>query len=668
MIAEAPRLPLRADDLTRLRWAIEPAIDASGHRLAYVESGPDAASDRVTYGVRTVDVRRGTSSALDDAVRTRRPRWSAHGRLAVLAETGDAWQVALVDLDSGTLDVAGPVPGDVRSFAWSPDGGAIVCEVIVPPPGGASQVWLIDLAARQPRRLTPDGCGDSRGPAGRRTDGRSRWSRRTPAGSAVWLVDPASGRDAKRVTTARGAVRGLSWSPDGTTVAYLGQKSRSTLWSNDELWVVDVTDGAERRLGAGLDRSIGHVVRGDDERGTGAPGLAWTPTGDAVIAAFADGGTSAIASFPLHPGTDAEWQYLVVGGERAVLEFDVATATGAIAFTWSDPFTPGEVTVRSPDGAERRCSDLGRTITDASPIVGTERIVHVADDGARIDGWLTVPPSGRDPVPLVVQIHGGPHYPVGLRFSFDAQRWVGHGFALLRANPRGSQGYGADFAAGIHGDWGGRDFRDVMGLVDTVLAGGRFDPRRLAIVGESYGGYLTMWSITRTGRFAAAVSENGISDLVAAARHNPQFWSDELALPPGEQPDRVRERSPITAAADVTTPLLAVHAEHDTVSPIAQSEAMVAELARHGCVAELLVAARRGPPRQPLRASVRSRRQAAADRRVPRSTTSERGPPTRRSPTAARDRRWRDEDHRRRVLRRPQRGVAAHRRVDPLHQ
>lgn len=590
MIDEAWRHPLRADDLTRLRWAMEPAIDATGERLAYVESGPDAASDRVTYRVHTVDVRTGTSTALDDTVRTRRPRWSAQSGLAVLAETDAVWQVALADVDSGAVEVAGSVPGDARSFTWAADGSAIACEAIVSTPAGAvSQVWLIELSEREPRWLTPDGFGDSRHPVWS-PDGRTiALVGSHAAGSAVWVVDPASPDDARRVSTARGAIRSLSWSPDGRTIASLGQKSRSTAWSNDELWIIDVADGAEHRLGATLDRSIGHVVRGDDERGTGTPGLAWTPTGDAVIAAFADGGTSAIASFPVHAGRAAEWGHVVVGGERAVLEFDVATETGAIAFTWSDPFTPGEVSVRRPDGSERSYSDLGREISGASPISGTERVVHGAEDGIRVDGWLTVPPSGRDPVPLVVQIHGGPHYPVGWRFSFDAQRWAGRGIAVLRVNPRGSQGYGAAFAAGIHGDWGGRDYRDVCGLLDMVVADGRFDGRRVAIVGESYGGYLTMWSITRTDRFVAAVSENGISDLVAATRHNPQFWSEELALSPGEEADRVHQRSPISAAANVSTPLLAVHAGDDVVSPITQSETMVAELARHGRDAELLV-------------------------------------------------------------------------------
>ncbi len=231
---------------------------------------------------------------------------------------------------------------------------------------------------------------------------------------------------------------------------------------------------------------------------------------------------------------------------------------------------------------ERRLTASNDAWLGEVALAPTRRFRAAAADGTAIDGWLTghEPAPGEPPRPLILQVHGGPHYPIGERFSTDAQALAGQGYLVLTANPRGSQGYGAAFATVTRGAWGGLDHDDLMTLVDAVVASGAADPARLAIMGESYGGYMTMWSVGRTDQFRAAIAENGISNLtsIGSFGSGPAFWRSELGGDPWSILERALERSPISAVERIRTPLLLIHAELDGNCPIDQSEELFAAL------------------------------------------------------------------------------------------
>jgi dipeptidyl aminopeptidase/acylaminoacyl peptidase len=191
---------------------------------------------------------------------------------------------------------------------------------------------------------------------------------------------------------------------------------------------------------------------------------------------------------------------------------------------------------------------------------------------------------------LVLQVHGGPHYPVGERFSFDAQRLAAQGLALLRANPRGSQGYGQAFADGILGDWGGRDLLDLLELVEQAVRTADLDTERVAIIGESYGGYIALWAAATTQRFSAAVVESGIADFLSSAVGviGRTFWYSEMAGAPWENPKPYLDRSAITRIDGVTAPVLLIHCEADTTCPITHAEGIHAALRALGRDVEFL--------------------------------------------------------------------------------
>ena len=192
-------------------------------------------------------------------------------------------------------------------------------------------------------------------------------------------------------------------------------------------------------------------------------------------------------------------------------------------------------------------------------------------------------PSQR--YPLVLDIHGGPNSAFYDAFNLTQQVLATAGFLVLAVNPRGSTTYGNAFTMAVLGDWGGEDYHDLMAAVDAVAARPYVDATRLGVHGYSYGGFMAAWIIGHTLRFNAAVvgapcidlpSMYGTSDIGVSFGevqwHGTRWEALALAL----------ERSPLTYAPAVETPVLILHGEADLRCPIEQGEQYFVALKRHG--------------------------------------------------------------------------------------
>jgi acylaminoacyl-peptidase len=578
---------------------MEPGFRPDGSQIAYIVSGPDQEADRVRYRLCILDRDSNTTTTVSSIDDIRSPRWSPDGRLLACLAGGVP---ALFDEAGNQVSRVPSAPRGARAYDWLSGGDRMVVvaagwpmpmqsnlvEVadvaalrasipdelwLVPIGGEATRIGLEGFTAVQHLACAPNGMALAF--CGRRVD-------EAAPGSAVGLfLHDLESAATTELVPAEGPIRALAWSPDGSQVAYLGHRAGASHTANLELHVVTTT-GAEpaRSLSSALDRSVGQVVRGDDERGAGAADLSWNQSGILALCAF--GGSSALLRF------DANGHYDdVSGGKRAILGFATCAATGEIVFSWSDDHTPGEMSVCDGGGSnEQSVSAVNQEWRSAVALADSREVSAVATDGATIEGWLTLPAARSEPVPLVLQVHGGPHYPIGNRFSFDAQRLAALGIAVLRANPRGAQGYGIDFASGIQGNWGGPDFADLLALLDEVAAQPEIDETRIAIVGESYGGFMVNWALANDDRFVAGIAENGISYLagVASGLRGIDFWDEELGGPAWKQPESLAGSSPWFSAASITAPLLLIHAEADSTVPIAQSEAMFVALESLGRV------------------------------------------------------------------------------------
>ena len=211
-------------------------------------------------------------------------------------------------------------------------------------------------------------------------------------------------------------------------------------------------------------------------------------------------------------------------------------------------------------------------------------------DGFTIDGRLYLPPApAKQPVPLIVEVHGGP-----LGAYADAhQPWIdfllGHGWAVLRTNPRGSSGYGAAFAAANKNDLGGGDYRDIMAGVDAVLKTEPIDSNRMALMGYSYGGEMAAFVEGKTTRFKAIVSGAPVIDQHSEYGTEDSSWYDRWYFgKPWEHPEDAWRQSPLAAAGKASTPFLLLQGESDSTDPLGQSMEMYRALRQMGVPVELV--------------------------------------------------------------------------------
>jgi dipeptidyl aminopeptidase/acylaminoacyl peptidase len=573
---------------------MEPAMHPTNSSIAYVVSGPDLATDQLAYALLVGDVD-GEPRLVEQNARA--PHWSPDGTVLAFARlVNGKWEPAVTSLEGNEWDIALPT-GDLVDFRWAPNSRRLLVVMAEQSSKNTDLPYRVASSREWGRTVVHSTWIIEPGTDPNRVGGTltnvslADWSpdgmqvavvsdegvdRDLSLADGLWLWSSSTHETTCMLSPTR-PVHAVSWSPDGSSIAYLAAARDNANSALLELWVLDVESSSTRQLGTQLDRSLGRAVRGDDERGIGPPIIEWTEDSRSVLALYADGGRSRLASFTM----DGSWDEIEVD-EACVLEFSIGRA--GLAYSWSDPVTPGEISwLDRATGEKRKTTQVGQQLLSELDLAPTTPLSRVTSDGVRVEGWLTLPdePSGA---PLVLQVHGGPHHAVGERFSFDAQRLAAQGLAVMRSNPRGSQGYGQEFADGILGDWGGRDFEDLIELVDEAVESADLDGERVAVIGESYGGYMAAWATASSEVFSAAVVENGIADLLSSAGGaiGTTFWHSELGGAPWENPSIYLDRSPITRLDRISAPVLVIHCEADETCSIEQGEAVAAGLRQLG--------------------------------------------------------------------------------------
>lgn len=542
------------------------------------------------------------------------PKWSPDGQsLAFTSNRKDNRNnLYILRVDGGEADAMTELKSSVGDFEWSPDGR-----------------WIAYASA------------DSRTDEEEKNDkGRNdyRWVDEDTKLARLYVIPVernANGkREPRKLTGESRQVEGLSWSPDGKSIAFSHVKSPGANdWTSSDISIVTIATGlvkpfassaaAEGRpfyspdgkwiaatvsdLPARWARSdhitifpaAGGAPRVSPLSHDGQPAIAgWSADGSRIYFVEAKGTGTSIYALNVVANTIVDVQ--TTAGVISGVSFD--EKAGTLSFVMQKSDRAPEVFV-ARIGA-RDFTQVSRANADRTMAVGkTEVIQWTSADGKQIEGLLTYPLGYREgtKVPLILNVHGGPagvfqqNY-IGGRGSYPIAVFAARGFAVLRPNPRGSSGYGTDFRRANVKDWGFGDYEDLMAGVDKVIAMGVADRERLGVMGWSYGGYMTSTIITKTKRFKAAsagapvtnlMSFNGTADIPAFV---PDYFGGEF----WENPDIYRKHSAMFNIKGVTTPTLIQHGEADVRVPISQGYELYNALKLQGVPTRMIVL-----PRQP---------------------------------------------------------------------
>jgi len=613
----APR-PMRPDDLYLLGTAGDPQLSADGTHLAWVQTRMDRETDKAQTSIWVAPVDGSEPPrAFTDGPSDHSPRWSPDGRWVAyvsITEEGKPGQLWLAPLRGGAPTAVTSHDGAVSQPAWSPDSTRIayVTATDLPKPvaertpvekaaprvvrglaarldnvgwqDGRRHVFVLDVASGETRQLTkgdwhddmpawsPDGSAVAF--ASDRDAGRDDRQAQTDA----WVVASTGGRP-RRLTRNWGRAAFPSFSPDGRKIAFIGHATAAGMWSGDQkLFVVDVDGGEPEQVAPHLDRPVTGPIAGPV-----AP-FAWTGDGSLVFLVTDAGATGLRRAAP--GGGDAT---VVVAGDRQVDGLSVGAEIVAFSVVWPD--APSEIYVAGFDGGDERMvsrvNDEFRAQIRLSPV---QRSSVTTDDGWEIEYFLIRPPAAaKKRLPLHLEIHGGPHgvHPGG-RHLANLQSVAAAGHLVLLPNPRGSMSYGQRFTEACVGDWGGRDYGDLMACVDDVVERGLADPEQLHVGGYSYGGFMTSWIVGHTDRFRSAVVGAPVLDQTSMLGTTDvhEFALHQLGGDPWRQAAVFAERSPLTYVPQVRTPVLIQHWEGDLRCPIGQSDELYAALTLHGVEVE----------------------------------------------------------------------------------
>ncbi|MEP5937654.1 MAG: S9 family peptidase [Erythrobacter sp.] len=621
----APNPHFTGDDLFGLSVAADPQISPDGSAIAYVRRTNDIMLDRAVSSIWLIDVASGEQTPLVTGEGSHgSPRWSPDGEYLayVSTQSGGGPELHIRWMDSGASANITALPEAPGGISWSPDGSRIAYSARVATAGlslgeaptkpegaewkapptitdkvtyrfdgagylkpGFRQIFLVSAAGGAPRQLT-FGERNHSGSLEWTPDGQSilfngnldeNWEL-SGIDSEIYAIDVGSGAITE-LTDRDGPDFSPQVSPDGRRIAYLGNDDEGKDSHQAELYLMNSDGSNKQRIAAGFDRSF--------------DGLEWTNAG--LFASYQDEGLYRVAKISLSgdispldariasPGYTRPY----VGGKWSVSD------RGTLAFTSGSPVRPADVSVLSRGNA-RQLTALNELKLSSKTLGQTREVPVTMPDGTTIPSWILLPPDyvAGTRVPMVLEMHGGPHAAYGPHFSSDYQLYAEAGYAVLFTNPTGSTGYGADFLSRIDGTYPVPNDAELMAAVDAAVAQGYADPDNLFITGGSGGGILTAWMVGKTDRFAAAASNKPVinwTTMALMADAYPFFARYWMKSMPWEDPAGYWARSPLAAVANIKTPTLVLVAAEDYRTPRSEAEQFYGALKLAGVESALLV-------------------------------------------------------------------------------
>ncbi len=630
------------EDLYSIKFLSRPRISPDGQRVAFVVTTIDEHKHEYRSSIWVAPTNGGAAKRFTGGSgNSHSPGWSPDGRwLAFVSDRENEAapssknpqdqkkqgkgkpQVWLIPGDGGEAYQLTFLPHGVSNPAWSPGSQRLVFSAAVGPLDEETEdgkplpkvrvidrllyrldgvgfiydrhqhLFIIDAAGGEPTQLT-DGDWDDKDPAWSPngthiafTSSRAEDRWRIPCPDIYTLsIQNGQAGELRCLTDGTRPCFSPSWSPDSKTIAFLA-KPRLRSGNHSELFTIATAgtqQSAARCLTSEFEGGCSDWTNSDmtDEQLMPAP--VWSPDSKTLYVLAVQRGSTRVYAIA-NDGAGKQPPTLTPGNMH-VLDFSLDLSRSTMAVLIEDPTHVAEIFVRSTvsPGELRSLTGFNDLLFEDLALSTPEYMPYTGVDNWSMDGWI-LKPRDFDPekkYPLIIEIHGGPNTQYGYGFMHEMQMLAAAGYVVLYTNPRGTIGYGRDFALAVRGAWAEKDSLDIMAGVDALLQKGYIDEQRMGVIGGSYGGFMTSWLVGHTDRFKAAVADRSVIDRYSFFGSSDIGWDftdDDMEVAPWDDPERYMRMSPITYVKQIHTPLLIIHSENDQRCNIEQSEQLFASL------------------------------------------------------------------------------------------